>query len=108
MELRSQLPVAAGRVPENKFNLQISLDPLENFEVDVIGRYTGRLTGFTETIDPYFSVDARLAFRASNYLELSVVGQNLLKDHHEEFGPPLGTIPFGIERGIYGKATWEF
>jgi hypothetical protein len=48
----------------------------------------------------------RLAWQASDQLEVSLVGQNLLHDHHVEFGPPVARGE--IERSVYGKVTWEF
>ena len=36
-------------------------------------------------------------------LDVSLVGQNLLQDHHREF--PGGTE---IVRGVYGRVTWQF
>ena len=61
-------------------------------------------------IPSYFSLDARLAPRARKNLEIAVVGQNLLDDHHPEFGTsPLVRSPLvEIRRGVYGKVTWRF
>ena len=57
-------------------------------------------------IDSYSELDLRLAWQASEQLELSLVGQNLLHDHHLEFGTPATRGE--IERGVYGKAAWRF
>jgi iron complex outermembrane receptor protein len=59
-----------------------------------------------EGIDAYSELDVRLAWRASEQVELSLVGQNLLHDHHLEFGTPQTRGE--IERGVYGKAAWRF
>ena len=48
----------------------------------------------------------RLAWQASEQLELALVGQNLLHDHHVEFGTPEARGE--IERSVYGKVTWQF
>ena len=40
------------------------------------------------TVPAYFELNTRLAWQASKRLELSVVGQNLLHDHHPEYGFP--------------------
>ena len=42
----------------------------------------------------------------SQQLELSLVGQDLLHDHHVEFGTPAARGE--IERSVYGKVTWQF
>jgi hypothetical protein len=48
----------------------------------------------------------RVAWQAGEHLELSLVGQNLLHDHHLEFGTP--ETRGEIERSVYGKAAWRF
>ena len=35
-----------------------------------------------------------------------VIGQNLLHNHHVEFGPPTGRG--AIQRGAYAKLAWGF
>jgi hypothetical protein len=50
-------------------------------------------------------LDVRLAWRAQERLELSLIGQNLLPDHHAELSsPPFG----GVERGIYGRVALRY
>jgi len=48
----------------------------------------------------------RVAWQPAPMLELSVVGQNLLHDHHVEFGTPSARRQ--IERGVYGAVAWRF
>ncbi len=57
-------------------------------------------------IDGYSELDVRLAWRGERTLELALVGQNLLHDHHIEFGTPAARGE--IERSVYGKVTWQF
>jgi hypothetical protein len=57
-------------------------------------------------IDAYMELDVRFAWFVSEQLELSLVGQNLLHDHHVEFGTPAARGE--IERSVYGKVTWQF
>jgi hypothetical protein len=43
-------------------------------------------------------------------LELSIIGQNLLHDHHPEFGTDTASLSStrkAIERGVYGKLLWR-
>ena len=55
----------------------------------------------------YDRVDTRLGWQASESLELSIVGQNLLTPRHPEFGDdaPLHTI---AQRNILLKLDWKF
>ncbi len=59
------------------------------------------------TVPSYFELDTRLAWHATEHLELSLVGQNLLHDHHVEYGYP-GPTQVAIERSVYGKLAWRY
>jgi iron complex outermembrane recepter protein len=59
------------------------------------------------TVPAYFELNTRLAWQASRQLELSVVGENLLHNHHPEYGFP-GPTSVEIERSVYGKIAWRF
>jgi iron complex outermembrane receptor protein len=71
--------------------------------VDILHNYNGATSG---TVPDYFELDARLAWRVSSQVELSVVGQNLLHDHHPEHGFP-GPAREEIQRSVYGRITWR-
>ena len=54
-------------------------------------------------------LDARLAWRPTEDLELAIVGRNLLHDEHQEFAPTfVNHVPTAVEREVYGKVTWRF
>lgn len=42
-----------------------------------------------------------------NLVEFSLIGQNLLRDQHPEYGFP-GPAREEIQRNVYGKATWRY
>ncbi|HKC10638.1 MAG TPA: TonB-dependent receptor [Vicinamibacteria bacterium] len=54
----------------------------------------------------YSALDARLAWPVVAKLELAVVGQNLLRDHHLEFGSGPNAVE--IQRSVYGEARWRW
>jgi iron complex outermembrane receptor protein len=54
----------------------------------------------------YSALDARVAWPVMAKLELAVVGQNLLHDHHLEFG--AGPAAVEIPRSVYGEARWRW
>ena len=110
-----------GHSPQHQVYLQSSWDVGQNVDFDLIGRYVSRLTGFNpgnipgfpDAIGAYASMDARLAWQPLRHLELSVVGQNLLDNHHSEFSSsPQGQVlrnPLAeIRRSVYGRAKWDF
>jgi len=87
--------------------LRSTMDLKKNVELDLWGRYVGRLT--EQNVDSYITMDARLAWRPSKKLELAVVGQNLFDKSHPEFEPQfLQTIPTEVERGVYFKISLSF
>jgi len=57
-------------------------------------------------VPSYAGLDLRLGWRATERLELAVVGQNLLHDEHAEF-IPSSPSPRKVQRGVYGKITWR-
>ncbi len=97
--------------PENQFQIRSSMDLPHNVELDAGLRWVDRLhnnNGPTPGIVPsYFEMDARLAWHVTKQLELSIVGQNLLHDHHPEYGFPSSSRE-EIARSVYGKISWEF
>jgi iron complex outermembrane receptor protein len=97
--------------PENQFQIRSSIDLPCRLELDTGLRWVDMLrnnNGPVEgTVPSYFEMDARLAWQATKQLELSIVGENLLHDHHPEYGFPEPARE-EIGRSIYGKATWQF
>ena len=69
--------------------------------------YLANATGYYE-VDSYTTCDLRLAWRAADSLELSLVGQNLLEDRHLEFVQEKFTQPTEVPRGVYGKLAYRF
>ena len=72
--------------------------------VDTLHTNNGPTPG---TVPSYFELESRLAWHATDRLELALVGQNLLHNHHPEYGFPDPTRP-EIERSGYGKFTWRY
>ena len=109
---------AEGRSPQQQVYLQSSLDLPHDVQFDLMGRYVDRLHGFNASgapgvanvINAYFSLDARLAWKPTKNVELAIVGQNLLDEHHPEFGTnALVRAPLAeLRRGLYGKVTIEW
>jgi len=101
---------SAKSSPANQFSIRSLLDLPAKSELDLVFRYVdsfraGALLGGDngEPIPSYVSLDVHLAHRLSNGVEVSVVGQNLLSDHHKEFRG--GTQ---VQRAAYGKVAWHF
>jgi iron complex outermembrane receptor protein len=97
--------------PQQQFSLRSSMNILRNVEFDTGLRWVDTLhvnnAGTAATVPSYFELDVRLGWQPTENLELSLVGQNLLHDHHPEFGVPSPTR-VEIVRAFYGKVTWRF
>jgi hypothetical protein len=58
-------------------------------------------------VPSYTRLDTQLSWMCREKLSLSLVGQNLLRDHHLEF-IEAGNEPTLIKRSGYLKVTWKF
>ena len=96
--------------PQNQFYLRSSWDLPGNLQIDLTGRYVDNLGGFTPGIKSYLTMDARLAWRPNDRIEIAIVGQNLLDNRHPELGTsPLVRSPLvEVERSVYGQVTYKF
>jgi iron complex outermembrane receptor protein len=96
--------------PQNQFSLRSSLQLPRQVQFDTSLRWVDALIinngPIPGTVPPYAELDARLAWQATRRLELSVVGQNLLHDHHPEYGFPDPTR-VEISRSVYAKVSWR-
>jgi iron complex outermembrane recepter protein len=98
---------AEGESPQNKVSVRSMMDLPHNLELDIWFRYVDNLP--TQQVDDYTTLDVRFAWKPLKWLELAVVGQSLLDDHHPEFKPELiDTSPTEVERSVYGKITCRF
>ena len=99
--------------PKGQFTLRSSMDPLQNVEwnaalrwVDALHLDNGPTGGPTVGVVPsYFELDSKLAWYPLPRLQIAIVGQNLLHDHHPEYGYPSATRE-EIVRSVFGKVSW--
>ncbi len=96
--------------PRNQVSLRSSFDLPGRVELDVGGRWVDELrvnnVGTPATVSAYAELDVRLAWRPTDDLELSLVGQNLLHDQHAEYGVP-GPAREEIERSVHVRLAWN-
>ena len=97
--------------PKHQVSMRSSLNLPWHIELDTGVRWVDSLlinNGPTPgTVPSYFELDTRLAWHAGEHLELSLAGQNLLHNHHPEYGFP-GPTQVAIERSVYGKLAWRY
>ena len=94
-----------GSSPTHQLSLRSFLSLPGHLECDLVWRYIDRLP--SQGVSSYLTLDARLGWRPLPPLTIAVVGQNLLMNHHAEFGGgSSGTTE--IERSVYGKVVWRW
>jgi iron complex outermembrane receptor protein len=92
-----------GSSPTHVANIQSILDLPGHLEFSQTYRYSSQLPEFG--VHPYNTADARLGRAMSEGLSFAVVGQNLLRPNHPEFGGDPGPL-VGIKRTVYASLTW--
>jgi iron complex outermembrane recepter protein len=96
-----------GSTPDVQAQLRSHLQVFKTLEWDVSTYFVDRVA--LNNIPSYTRVDTGLSWRCKKELSLSLVGQNLLRDHHLEFIDPTGASrSTEIKRSAYAKLTWQF
>ena len=73
----------AGDDARNNYGLQSNMDLGPRLKLDADLRYQGRLPD--PMLPAYTELNTRLAWSATNKIEIALLGQNLLHDHHQEY-----------------------
>lgn len=101
--------LTAGATPRHQFGLRSSLDLPAGLELDAQLRRVTEVRSSAQlvgSLPAYSELDMQVAWHATQHLELSVVGQSLLHDHHSEFG--LSPNGGEVERTVYGKVVFRY
>ncbi|RYF81455.1 MAG: TonB-dependent receptor, partial [Chitinophagaceae bacterium] len=96
-------PDYLGNDVKNQVSFQSIFDPFKGFQFDLTARYLDGLmkTIATTDVPAYWTFDARLAYLFKRF-ELAIIGQNLLRKDHQEFGSNL------IPRNVFVKISARF
>jgi iron complex outermembrane receptor protein len=96
-----------GSNPRHQAQLRSHLDLRNGLTWDTSVYYVGPLPA--QPIASYARLDTQLSRRFGERLELSLVGQNLLGDHHQESNDVNTVVNASqVKRGAYAKITWRF
>jgi iron complex outermembrane receptor protein len=100
-----------GATPRHQFGVRSFLDLPAGVQLDGQLRSLSAVRRLPATesgqgIRGYTELDLRLAWRGWQQMEISAVGQNLLRGHHPESGTPERRGD--VERAVYGKVAWGF
>ncbi|MDQ6992241.1 MAG: TonB-dependent receptor plug domain-containing protein [Mariprofundus sp.] len=93
-----------GQDPRHRFHVGVSLNPAENIEFDTNLYYTG---SFREgDISKYHRLDMRLAWRPIKNLELTLVGQDMLRSSYQSNNDSIMGLSSRIQQRYYAQATY--
>jgi len=91
---------------EHHLLLRSLLDLPRDLQFDAVFRYVSRVENPAVATPGYSELDLRLGWLATENLELSIVGQNLLHDQHGELGVEAARSE--MERSAYAKISWRY
>ncbi len=98
---------AERQSPRNQASLRSSWDLFEKLQLDAALRYVDVVPGWD--VDSFVELDARLAWKVTPDLEISLVGQNLLHGEHLEAAPSfIRHQSTEVQRGAYLSVSWRF
>ena len=101
------LALVPGSSPRFQPQVRSEFNLRRNLEWDSSVKYVSPLTGLA--VPAYTRFDSRLAWRAGESLEISVIGQNLLTPHHVEFVDISNYfLNTQVKRSVFAKLTWRF
>jgi iron complex outermembrane receptor protein len=95
--------------PRSSFEMRSFITLPHNFEWDSTVSYTSSIIGGLAggAIPSYTQLNSRFGWRNQN-LELSLVGQDLLRAFHQEFPDELGINHSMIPRSVFLRIAWSF
>ena len=94
--------ISIGDDPDYQVLLRSQHDLTDSLDLDVRLRAVGALA----RVDDYVEADARLGWRLTDTLELSLTGRNLIEERRVETGDPVRARAFG--RSVYGALRVSF
>jgi iron complex outermembrane receptor protein len=96
-----------GVSPNHQFQVRSLLDLPHHLEWDNTLGFVSKLA--VGNVPAYARLDSRLGWRVGEFVELSVVGQNLLTPRHVEFSDTIYPTNYTlVERSVFAKVTWRF
>jgi iron complex outermembrane receptor protein len=93
--------------PRHQYHVRSYYELTDNLQLDGALYYVDSV--LEGDVSSYYRLDLRLGWTVSENTELSLVGQNLLENSHQEWQKELDLFePTKPRRAVYGKVTWNF
>ena len=98
---------AQGSNPGHQAQLRSHVELSSSLAWDASAYFVGRLPAQSAT--SYARLDTQLTWKVGERVELRLVGQDLLGDHHLEFNDQFQSVNSSqVKRSVYAKLTWQF
>ena len=94
-----------GNDPSHRMSVRSYLDLPHGLAFDAFFRHVGERPA--PTVPAYRELDLRLGWAVRGGWEISLVGQNLLHDHHSEL-LPASAPHYDFRRGVFVRSAWHF
>jgi iron complex outermembrane receptor protein len=96
-----------GGLPNHQAQLRSHVDLNRHWQWNASAYFVGRLAA--PGVPSYTRLDTNVLWQPTERFSVSLVGQNLLRDHHLEYiGPDQTEQSSLIKRSAYVKFTWSF
>jgi iron complex outermembrane recepter protein len=96
-----------GSDPRERAGLRSHVSLWSGISWDASAEFVDRLRA--QGVPSYARVDTQILWNLGERFTASVVGQNLLRDHHVEFNDDFGnSVSDEIKRSVYVKLAWHF
>jgi iron complex outermembrane recepter protein len=93
--------------PGHQAQLRSHLELWRGLAWDANAYFVGALPA--QMVASYTRLDTQLTWRLRESVGLSLVGQNLLRDHHMEFNDSFQSVNSSqVKRSAFAKLTWQF
>jgi iron complex outermembrane receptor protein len=92
--------------PHHTFRLQSDMHFGPAWELEMAGRYVGPVPYYS--IPSYTEMDARLTWKPKVNWQVSLVGRNLLHDHHAEYDSAVYRRLTELQRSLFCEIVWKF
>jgi iron complex outermembrane receptor protein len=95
-----------GKNPKHQFNMRSTYLFPRNISMSNALYYVDDLSGVN--IDGYYRFDTRISYPILENVDLSLVGQNLFDNRHQEFTPFAYKSAAEVGRSVYGNVSVKF
>ena len=98
-----QASLRIGWTPQPDLDLDVWIRAVDSLPIDLI-----QFEQADSSVPAYQTLDARVAWRPSPSLEISLTGKNLLEEEHLEFLAEFWSSPRLVSRSLLATATYQF